>query len=337
MAVRAPLHAEPVGRPPSNARVLGRGRVEEIQRVRILTAMTELVRERGAGAASIAHIVERSGVSRRTFYELFDDREDCFLAAFDRAIDAAAQATIPAHAAGATWRESIRAALAALLGFLEGEPLLGYLCLVGSLSAGPRALARRAEVSEALVQAVHRGRRESSARRRPDRLVAEGVVGAVLAILGARVQAEEGQQPRLSALLNPLMGTIVLPYLGSAAAERELGRATPRGRTPSRSQCDHLRGLDMRLTYRTVRVLLAIAEETEGESANGRPAGWGPNNREVADAAGVADQGQISKLLARLHNLGLIENTGGDHAKGEPNAWHLTTRGRGIIGTLRTA
>jgi hypothetical protein len=52
-------------------------------------------------------------------------------------------------------------------------------------------------------------------------------------------------------------------------------------------------------------------------------------------AAGIADQGQISKLLARLHSLGLLENTGGDHAKGEPNAWHLTARG--VIGTLRTA
>ncbi len=337
VAVRARLQAEPVGLPPSDARVLGRGRVDEIQRVRILTAITELVRERGAGAASVAHIVERSGVSRRTFYELFDDREACFMAAFDRAIESAAQATIPAHAAGATWLESVRGALAALLGFLDAEPLLGYLCLVGSLSAGPRALARRADVTAALVEAVHRGRRESSARRRPDRLVAEGVVGAVLAILGGRVQADEAQQPRLSALLNPLMGMIVLPYLGPAAAERELGRATPRGRAQPRAPRDHLRGLDMRLTYRTVRVLLAIAEETEGEAASGRRAGCGPNNREVADAAGVTDQGQISKLLARLHNLGLIENSGGDLAKGEPNAWHLTARGRGIVGTLRIA
>lgn len=71
----------------------------------------------------------------------------------------------------------------------------------------------------------------------------------------------------------------------------------------------------MRLTYRTVRVLTAIAS------------GPGASNREVAAAAGISDQGQISKLLARLHGRGLIENRGGEHSKGEPNAWVLSPRG----------
>ena len=54
----------------------------------------------------------------------------------------------------------------------------------------------------------------------------------------------------------------------------------------------------------------------------------------MAAAAGIADQGQISKLLARLQTLGLIENTGGNHAKGEPNAWHLTDKGQRVTKTL---
>jgi AcrR family transcriptional regulator len=317
------------------ARVPGRERLGEIQRARILSAMSELVRERGASAVTIAHVVERSGVSRRTFYELFGDREDCFLAAFERALAAAAQTMLPAHQAGATWRAGTRATLHALLSFLEAEPIQGYLCIVGSLSAGPRALTRRAAVTQALVDAVHEGRRESTRRRPPDRLTAEGVVGAVLTILAARLQAED--EPRLQPLLNPLMAMIALPYLGTAAAERELKRAIPRRRTPGPSHQDHLRGLDMRLTYRTIRVLFAIAEQTAPAPASERSNGRGPSNRQVAVAAGIADQGQISKLLARLHSLGLVENTGGDNAKGEPNAWHLTARGRGVIGTLRTA
>ncbi len=87
-------------------------------------------------------------------------------------------------------------------------------------------------------------------------------------------------------------------------------------RTGPSATGDPLRELDMRLTYRTVRVLLAI------DAIGGR--GSPPSNRQVATAAGISDQGQISKLLARLQPLGLIGNTGGDHAKGEPNAWSLT-------------
>ena len=79
----------------------------------------------------------------------------------------------------------------------------------------------------------------------------------------------------------------------------------------------------MRLTYRTVRVLIAIAA---------RP---GASNREVADASGVVDQGQISKLLTRLEHLGLIYNDGSGASRGEPNIWHLTPRGEEIEHIIR--
>jgi hypothetical protein len=93
----------------------------------------------------------------------------------------------------------------------------------------------------------------------------------------------------------------------------------------------------MRLTYRTVRVLLAIGQLDGRGSSGGRGSAGGraPSNREVASAAGISDQGQISKLLARLQTLGLIANAGGDHAKGEPNAWSLTPRGQEVTRTLQ--
>jgi AcrR family transcriptional regulator len=311
----------------------GRGGVAEIQRARIMAAMTGLVGERGAGGVTVAHVVARSGVSRRTFYELFDDREDCFLAAFDRALARAGETVIPAHEAGGSWRERVAAGLRAALAFLEEEPGMGFLCVVGALGAGPRALERRKQVAEVLVGAVHEGRRESTATRRPDRLIAEGLLGAVLAILASRLQTE---QPRsLLALQNPLMAMIVLPYLGPAAEERELKRARPRSRSTVRPRADPLRDLDMRLTYRTVRVLLAIAELAGRVSTGGQAGGQAPSNRQVATAAGITDQGQISKLLARLQTLGLIANTGGDHAKGEPNAWTLTPKGHDVTHTLQ--
>jgi chromosome segregation and condensation protein ScpB len=71
----------------------------------------------------------------------------------------------------------------------------------------------------------------------------------------------------------------------------------------------------MRVTYRTAVVLERIAEQP------------GISNRQVADQAGIADQGQMSKLLSRLQRLGLIANTGQGHTKGEPNAWTLTPTG----------
>jgi DNA-binding MarR family transcriptional regulator len=83
----------------------------------------------------------------------------------------------------------------------------------------------------------------------------------------------------------------------------------------------------MRLTYRTVRVLLAIGDLVAH--------GSGPSNRRVAEVAGVADQGQISKLLARLEHLGLIANTGAGPARGEPNVWRLTQKGQEIERTIR--
>jgi AcrR family transcriptional regulator len=309
-------------------------RVGEIQRARIVVAIGELVRERGAGGVTVAHVVARSGVSRRTFYELFQDREDCFLAAFDVAVARAAESVLPAYGGEGKWRERIRAGLEAALAFLDAEPELGYLCVVGALGGGERALERRARVVRGLVDAVHGGRLEGRAARRPEgraarrpqRLVAEGVVGAVLAVVHARL-VERSERPLLG-LLSPLMGMIVLPYLGAAAAEREQQRPAPRARRPAAPRRHPLRELEMRLTYRTARVLLAITE-LGGQGSS-------PSNRQVATAAGISDQGQISKLLARLQALGLIENTGGDHAKGEPNAWSLTPRGQEVTRILQS-
>jgi hypothetical protein len=132
----------------------------------------------------------------------------------------------------------------------------------------------------------------------------------------------------LSGLLNELMGMIVLPYLGPGAARREQTRPVPAVGTSAHKSAallahsDPLLGVPMRLTYRTARVLECIASQP------------GVSNRRVADRAGVSDQGQISKLLARLERLGLIANTGMGHPMGEPNAWTLTALGAQVTHRL---
>jgi AcrR family transcriptional regulator len=302
---------------------LPREHVTEIQRVRILTAMAEVASERGAGAASVAHIVSRAGVSRRTFYDLFEDREDCFLGAFEEALALAAVTVLPAYEGQARWRERVRAALLALLVFFDEQPALARLCVVEALAAGTRALERRAEIVGVLLRAVEEGRSERPLRvPEPPPLAAEAAVGAVLAIIHRRLVVG-GEEP-LSSLLGELMSAIVMPYLGGSAAQRELHRPAPQIKTKKQSpHGDPLEGLDMRITYRTVRVLIAIGSQP------------GASNREVATAAGIADQGQVSKLLTRLEHIGLLRNDGVGHAKGAPNAWGLTGRGLEVERAIR--
>jgi hypothetical protein len=210
--------------------------------------------------------------------------------------------------------------LTELLLFLDEEPALARLFLVEALGAGPRVLERRAAVLEELAEAVDRGRFVTSTVREPPEVAAEGVVGAVFAVLHTRALEKNGE--RFACLLGSLMNIVVLPYLGARAASREVNRPTPEMRpgpvgdelSPAQTR-DPMAGLSMRLTYRTVRVLVVIGE---------RP---GASNREIAERSGVADQGQISKLLARLARLELVENTGEGQEKGGSNAWHLTPRG----------
>jgi AcrR family transcriptional regulator len=333
----------------------GAVQVSEVQRTRILGAMVRVVAEHGVSATTVSRVVKHASVSRRTFYELFSGCEDCFLAVFEDTVACASRIAREAAVAAAspeTWREQVRAGLGALLGFFEEEPALGRLLVVDALGAGPKVLECRAGVLETLAGVVDGGRAEvrgargkassssrassstSSSSSSSPPLTAEGTVGAVLAVIHARM-TQRDEHGALVELLNPLMGMIVLPYLGQAAAARELarpspksprgralssGRAATRARNGSRGGAppDLLEGLDMRLTYRTLMVLSVIAAEP------------GASNRRVGEGAGTHDQGQISKLLARLSKLGLIQNSGAGQPKGESNAWTLTDRGQEV-------
>jgi AcrR family transcriptional regulator len=296
----------------------GQGRVRDVQRVRILTATVQEVGERGAASVSVAHIVARSGVSRRTFYEIFEDREDCLLAAFEDALKRVAAVVAPAYEQSGSWRAKVRSALVAILGCLEDDRATGRLLIVESLACGPGALERRREALAGIMRIVEEGSADGKASGEPPALTAEGIVGAVISVLYARLT--DKSDTSLLDLTGPLMGMIVLPYLGSATARKEIELPAPQssGNAPSLMRVDPLQDLPMRLTYRTMRVLVSIAEHP------------GSSNRTIGANAGIGDQGQASKLLARLHKLGLIENQGGDPARGEPNAWALTTTGKQV-------
>lgn len=291
--------------------------VAGIQRARLLGATVDAVFDRGAPNVTVSEIVARAGVSRRTFYELFRDRDDCMAAAFEDALARAAARVLPAYESHQRWRDRIRRSLEALLAFLDEDPAVGRLLIVESLGGGRALVERRAQVIERIAEAVDAGGLEASsgkAKRSP--LTAEGVVGGVLAVLHARLCGMPRQS--LSELASQLTSMVVLPYLGATAAQRELLRPPPAARPGPRSEpgaADSLITMPMRLTYRTTRVLAAIAAEP------------GSSNREIARAAEIVDQGQASKLLRRLERLRLIANDVAQARPGAPNTWTLTAEG----------
>lgn len=305
----------------------GSTQVAEVQRSRILSAAVQVVSVYGYPKMTVSRVTGRAGVSRRTFYELFEDREDCFLAVFDEAVARAGRLLAGGYETGGrSWRGRVRAGLGALLEFFDEEPAVCSLLVVDALGAGSRVQQRRAEILRQLAGALQQeGSRAGSGRKLPP-LTGEGVVGAVLGVVHTRLSS--GQTEYVSELLNPLMAMVVLPYLGPTVAQRELERSAPktsgipkrRGGNASLSSpvSDLFQELPMRLTYRTLRVLSAIAE---------RP---GASNRLIGDLAGTSDQGQISKLLARLEKLGLVANSGQGQAYGEANAWRLTELGEEV-------
>jgi AcrR family transcriptional regulator/DNA-binding HxlR family transcriptional regulator len=307
--------------------------VSVLQRARVLDATVGLVCESGARQLTVRRVTVRAGVSSKTFYDLFSDRDECLLAAFDRAVEQLATVARSAYAVEGGWVARVRNTLDALLVFLDGESRLRRYVFVEALACGPRVLERRARVLEELAGVLDTGRADTKAGRELPPLTAEGVLGAVWGVIHARL-LEVNPGP-LSDLLHPLMATIVLPYRGPAAATCELSRP------PALKPAGGARGgvgagiagegsfgvtsvapVEFRPTLRTFTVLSAIAE---------RP---GLNNREVSDAAGIVDQGQISRLLWRLEDQGLVQNTGG-RAQGTPKAWSLTPLGQQALHASR--
>jgi AcrR family transcriptional regulator len=299
-----------------------REQVSEIQRSRLIAAAVRSVEELGYTDTTVAQITSRARVSRRTFYELFANRDECLAEVLEETVSLIESELAAADLSRLVWRERMRAGLWVILSFFDREPVLARVCVVQALQGGSTVLGRREDVLVRLASAVDEGRSESARAGDVTPLTAEGVVGAALAILYTRVL--KGQREPLRGLLGELMGMIVLPYQGPAAARREVGRSVPEpvaGRARQfvhspRGEGDPLDGVPMRLTYRTTRVLEGIGEHP------------GASNREVAEYAGISDQGQVSKLLARLRRLGLLANRCEGHLKGEPNAWELTARGK---------
>ena len=147
------------------------------------------------------------------------DREDRFIAAFNRGVEGLALQATPAWRAEREWAARIRACLAVLLERVEQDRALGRLVFVEALCAGPRVLALRALVLEQLAAAIDEGRAGHEFPHGLPPLAAEGAVGGAFWLIHSRLCDPEADGS-LVELLDPLMAMIVLPYRGRAAAGR---------------------------------------------------------------------------------------------------------------------
>ncbi len=297
-----------------------RVQVEEIQHSRLLVAVAATIDEFGFEQSTVTRIAARAKVSRRTFYELFENRETCLVALIDAVVERVERDLAAAGLEGLEWRERVRGGLWVILSFLEREPLLARIWVVHALHGGPQTLERREQVLAWLAAVLDEGRGEGPRGAECTLVTAEGLVGGALGVIYARLRS--GDSRPLTDLLDELMGMIALQYLGPRAARREQRRPAPvpapapeGERSSVGEERDPLDEVNMRLTYRTARVLGCVGELS------------GASNRAVAERAGIIDPGQISKLLRRLEGLGLTVNTGGGRLSGEPNAWRLTPLG----------
>ena len=160
------VHAETTPRRrglPPGTHGLPRSVVRASPRDRLLYAVTDAVARKGYAAVTLTDIVERASVSRRTFYEHFTDKEECFLAAYDAGAGALFERVVAAGAEAVGWVERGRAAIRAYLTAFAEEPAYARATMVEVLGAGPKALARRREANRRytkLLQELHRQARQ---------------------------------------------------------------------------------------------------------------------------------------------------------------------------------
>jgi AcrR family transcriptional regulator/predicted transcriptional regulator len=290
------------------------------QRARLIDAAIEVIREDGGARLNATTIITRAGVSRKTFYELFADTEDCLLALLEHVLHRLEGPVRLARETEEGWLEGLRAAVGALLAGLDEDRRLAGALLLDSLPRGPRIIEWRARLLERLAAEITPPTPVDGALAGPR--LALATIGGSCELLANGVL--RGEPSQLIELQGVIMSMIVLPHHGRLAAREELTRSTPElaivpgageGAAAARSA---LHDLQTRLTYRTVRVLDAIAAKP------------GASNRQIAEAADITDQGQISKLLKRLLRIGLIENQRAGQAGGAPNRWRLTKTGASI-------
>jgi hypothetical protein len=246
------------------------------------------------------------------------DAEERRLAAFEDALGRLSETVSEAAGRERSWLSRVRAGLVALLGFFDDEPERGRFLLAAERVGDGVGVECERRLLGVLSGLLDDGAPQALGELTRDpqltsELIAGGVFSVVRTCMLERSEAGDGAARALVELAPELMAFIVRPYLGQAAASVELsGRPAPLEE----------RGVGGRRLYATRRTRLVLSAIASAPRSS---------NREVAQAAGLADEGQTSKLLRRLAERGWIENVGFGQQGGRSNAWLLTSRGERVL------
>ena len=211
-------------RPPRGRHRLPPEMVTRSQRERLLEAAVRVVAAKGYGAMTIGDLTKEAGVSRTTFYELFEDKEACFLAAYDNAVEVLVRRVIAAYESEQSWPERAAAGLAALLETLAGEPALARLSIVDIGNAGPAAQRRYRATVQRLTTLFEEGRDFAPEGRGLPANTSRMAIGGVTGLISDELVADRAEQ--LPGLLSDVLFATLVPYIGPDAATREVDRLT---------------------------------------------------------------------------------------------------------------
>jgi AcrR family transcriptional regulator len=196
---------------------LPRAFVVQNQRERIFDSLAAVCAEKGYPATTVEDVTARAGVSRRTFYDLFTGKEDCFAATYDTVVERLIGKADEAFSTGEPgWPRRLVAALRAVIELLGAEPALARLVIVEVLAAGRRALEHRDAALARLAVYFEAGRSELPAGMENQDLLAQAVIGGLYEALYSSIL--EGQAEHLPLLLPDLVYCALVPYTGHAAA-----------------------------------------------------------------------------------------------------------------------
>jgi AcrR family transcriptional regulator len=190
------------------------------QRERLIAGIAEAIAENGYSGTTIAHITRHAAVSRRTFYEHFASKDECFVAAYDTVMEQLRERVSAGFEEAEDWPHAVKAGIGAMLGFLAAEPHLARLCMVEALVAGPVVVERYDAAIQSFVPYFQSGR-EGRPKEVLDRLSAateEALVGGMVSLISRRIIA--GKAEDLEELLPDLVEFTLTPYLGSEEAAK---------------------------------------------------------------------------------------------------------------------
>jgi len=194
---------------------LPREAVAENQRERLLNGVVEAVAQRGYNATTITGIVKAAKISRRTFYEHFEGKQDCFLAAYAMIEAHVLESMLAAPGAGEEWPERVRARLVALLEVLARDEAVTRCFLVEPLAAGGEVAARYREAMSLIAAAL---RPEPPPSQLNMEVRDQALIGGIATLIVRRLN--NAGAARLPELLPDLTELALAPYMDRRQAKR---------------------------------------------------------------------------------------------------------------------